>query len=229
MKILGLDKLSLVDYANYACAVIFTGGCNFRCPYCHNSGIVDKVFEPINEEEVLEFLKKRFGILDAVCVSGGEPTLQNDLIEFLAEIKSIGYKIKLDTNGTNPEKLKQIIEKNLVNYVAMDIKNSCEKYSITTGVDVPLVGNVRKSLEILKSSNIDYELRTTLVSEFHDLDDIYAMAEELSGAKRLYLQQYVDNDNCIVCGLTPIPKATAEEWRQILNKSVKEVFLRGYV
>ena len=127
MEVYGLEKLSLVDYSNYACAVIFTGGCNFRCPFCHNSGLVDKEVNPISNLEVLEFLEKRRKLLDAVCISGGEPTLQSDLIDFIKKVKNLGYKVKLDTNGTNPTMLKEIINNNLVDYIAMDIKNSFDK------------------------------------------------------------------------------------------------------
>ena len=150
MEIYGLEKLSLVDYSNYACAVIFTGGCNFRCPFCHNSGLVDKEVKPLSNIEVFEFLKKRKKLLDAVCISGGEPTLQSDLIDFIKKVKSLGYKIKLDTNGTNPTMLMEIIKENLVDYIAMDIKNSFEKYPLTIGLNTLNLDNVKKSIEIIK-------------------------------------------------------------------------------
>ena len=229
MQIFGLEKLSLVDYGAYACAVVFTGGCNFRCPFCHNSGLVEKETKEILESEVLDFLRKRFGLLDAVVVSGGEPTMQADLPEFLAKLKDMGYKVKLDTNGTNPDMLKYVIDKDLVDYVAMDIKNSFENYPKTTGLKNLNTDNIKHSLEILNSSNIDYELRTTIVKELHTTSGIEAMAKELQGAKRLYLQKFVDSDTCIASGLNPISKDIATKWVQILETSIDQVSLRGYV
>ena len=229
MRIFGLDKLSLVDYSNYACAVIFTGGCNFKCPFCHNRGLVEREYSPIHQEDVLEFLNKRFGLIYAVCVSGGEPTLERGLLDFLQEIKDIGYKVKLDTNGTNPEILQEVIDRKLVDYVAMDIKNCFDKYPITTGVKTVDINSIRKSINILMSSGIDYEFRTTLVAEFHDVDAIRIMSKELTGAKRIYLQQFVENENCIESGLSPVAKEVAEQWKSILEDTIQEVHLRGYV
>ena len=229
MRIFGLEKLSLVDYGSYACAVVFTGGCNFRCPFCHNSGLVEQETNELLESEVLDFLRKRYGLLDAVVVSGGEPTMQADLPDFLAKIKDIGYKVKLDTNGTNPDMLNYVIHKGLVDYVAMDIKNSFENYPKTTGLKNLNTDNIKHSLEILNSSNIDYELRTTIVKELHQSDDIKAMAKELKGAKKLYLQQFVDTDSCINRGLNPVSKEIASEWKEILSTTIDSVELRGYV
>ena len=130
MNILGIEKLSLVDYPNNVCAVLFTGGCNFKCPFCHNSGIVESEFKPLNNIEILDFLECRKKFLDGVCVSGGEPTLQPDLVDFIRKIKNMGYKVKLDTNGTNPNVLENLISLKLIDYVAMDIKNSLDKYSL---------------------------------------------------------------------------------------------------
>ena len=229
MKIFGLEKLSLVDYQDYACAVIFTGGCNFRCPFCHNSGLVDKSVSPINVEEVIEFLTKRKSLLDAVCISGGEPTLESGLIEFVKEIKELGYMVKLDTNGTNPEVLEQLINENLIDYVAMDYKNSSKNYPMTTGVANIDINKITKSVDILKNGKVDYEFRTTIVAEFHNEDSIRDMATELSGAKKLFLQKFVENENCISKGLTPVTKDVAEDWKNILAYNIKEVNLRGYV
>ena len=229
MKILGLEKLSLVDYGGYACSVVFTGGCNFACPFCHNAGIVMEDFEPLMFSDVMDYLRQRKGLLDAVCVSGGEPTLQPDLLDFLGELKDLGYKVKLDTNGTNPDILKKVIELKLVDYVAMDIKNCWDNYPATIGKDSSLMNNVKDSLEILKTSAIDYELRTTIVDGLHDDECINKMAKELTGAKKLYLQKFVDNQNCFARNLTPITKEKAEEWRKILSSTIVEVNLRGYV
>jgi len=229
MKIFGLEKLSLVDYGSNACAVVFTGACNFKCPFCHNGGLVNINVQQIPTEEVLSFLKKRFGLLEAVCVSGGEPTLQEDLIPFLKELKQMGYKVKLDTNGTNPQVLKDAINLGVVDYVAMDVKNCFAKYCQTAGVDNLNIQNIKKSLNILKENNVDYELRTTLVNEFHTSLDMEQMARELEGHKRIYLQKFNDSETCIKRGLSPVSKGKAEKFVEILKHTISEVNLRGYV
>ena len=167
MKIFGLEKLSMVDFEGHLCATIFTGGCNFRCPFCQNSDLVNITnLSQISEEEFFAFLQKRRGVLDSVCVSGGEPTLQPDLEEFLRKIKELGYLVKLDTNGTKPELLKELIEKSLVNYVAMDIKNSPSAYSKTAGTSEHLA-EIKTSVSLLKTNIAPYEFRTTLVAGHH--------------------------------------------------------------
>ncbi len=228
MKILGIEKMSLVDYPGQVCAVLFTGGCNFRCPFCHNSGIVNKEYNEIGEAEIFEFLNKRKGMLDAVCVSGGEPTLQSDLFEFIQKLKTMGFKVKLDTNGTNPEILKKLIDCKLLDYVAMDIKNNIDDYyPIIGGVKIDTL-KIKESINILKLGLLDYEFRTTLVKEYHKEENIKQLAEELNGARRLYLQKYVDSDGCITRGLNEISVQTAEHYKDILSKTIKDVKLRGY-
>lgn len=229
MKILGLEKLSLVDYPGNTCAVIFTGGCNFRCPFCHNSGLVLEDQEELSVLEVLSFLKKRYGLLDSVVVSGGEPTLQPDLMDFLKKLKDIGYKVKLDTNGTNPKMLKEIIDNNLVDYIAMDIKNNLDNYGDIIGLPCYKTGKVLESINILKENRVDYEFRTTLVNEYHSIENIKKMKEELLGAKRLYLQRFVDNDNCLSSGLTSVSMEDANLFKEELSKSIPSVNLRGYI
>lgn len=228
MKIYGLEKLSLVDYSGYTSAVVFTAGCNFRCPYCHNAGLVNGEVKALDYGEVIDYLKKRKGLLDAVVVSGGEPTLNHDLTDFLKLLKELGYKVKLDTNGTNPEMLKEIMEKNLVDYVAMDIKNSLAEYSKTTCVPNLNVNNIEKSINMLKNGKVDYEFRTTLVAGLHTKKSITQMATELKGAKRLFLQHFVDNGGCLTSGLEEISKQEAEEFEQNLNSFGIETKLRGY-
>lgn len=228
MKILGLEKLSLVDYPGYTCAVVFTGGCNFRCPFCHNAGLVMEDVEELSEIEVIEYLTKRHGLLDAVCVSGGEPTMQSDLISFLKKLKDIGYKVKLDTNGSNPNILKNILDNNLVDYVAMDIKNNLEDYSEIIGYKCYDSAKILESINILKENKVDYEFRTTLVKEFHELQNIQKMSEDLLGAKTLYLQRFVDNDNCIEKNLHEVPKDIAENYVDVLSTTISNVQLRGY-
>lgn len=228
MKIYGLEKMSVVDYAPYCSAVVFTGGCNFRCPFCHNGGLVEKNVTPLDENDVFDYLEKRKKLLDAVVVSGGEPTLNADLPEFVKRLKDMGFKVKLDTNGTNFDMLKNLIKKKLIDYVAMDIKNSPNKYSATAGVKKIVFENIEKSANLLKSGVIDYEFRTTLLEGFHDEESMKEMGEFLSGAEKIYLQKFVDADGVIEKGLKEVDYNTALKFKSILEKYVKNVFLRGY-
>lgn len=228
MNILGLEKLSLVDFPNCVAAVIFTGGCNFRCPFCHNAGLVEDKYQKIETSEVMDYLIARKKMLDGVVISGGEPTIQSDLVPFIKSVKEMGYKVKLDTNGTNPDVLESLVEQKLVDYVAMDIKNSLDMYSTTTGIANLNTSKVQKSLNILKKGEVDYELRTTLISNFHTRENIEKMAEELQGVKRLYLQKFVDNENCIKSGLSEVSKEVAEEFKHILENNGITTKLRGY-
>ena len=177
MEILGLEKVSFVDYEGCVCATVFTGGCNFMCPFCHNSSLVNKQSEKISEEEVLSYLSSRTKLLDAVTISGGEPTLQKDLKDFIVKVKNMGYKVKLDTNGTFPLVVKELIDNNLLDLVAMDIKTCFADYDKVTGLKVNWSDKVKETLEILRNSNVKYELRTTLVNEFHNENTIKQMAE----------------------------------------------------
>ena len=228
MRILGIEKVSMVDYPNKIATTLFTGGCNFRCPFCHNSGIVEQKYTAIDPNDIFEYLQGRKNLIDAVVISGGEPTLQPDLEEFIIKLKQLGYLIKLDTNGTNPFVLKNLLDKNLLDYVAMDIKNNFGNYSAITGVKDPKIENVKVSLSLLKNSGINYELRTTLVENFHKEDNIKKMAQELAGEKLLYLQKFVSSDNCIKQGLAEVPKTTAAHYAEILSSTIDNVFLRGY-
>lgn len=229
MIILGLDKLSLVDYPQKTSAVIFTGGCNFKCPFCHNAGIVYGREMQIPEQEIFDYLLKRKGLLDAVCISGGEPTLHSDLTELIDKIKSLGFLVKLDTNGTNPVMLESLIADGKLDYVAMDIKNGIEDYSQITGCNSEkLISNVKQSVEILLKNKVAYEFRTTLVNEFHTEKSIKEMGRLIKGAEKIYLQKFVGNDNCISQGLSIVPLETAQKYKDILSKSVKNVYLRGY-
>lgn len=227
MKILGLQKVSMVDYQDKVCAVIFLGGCNFRCPFCHNSGIVDKKYDEISQNEVFDYLESRKKLLDGVVVSGGEPTLNSELPLFIRRIKALGYSVKLDTNGTNPAMLKTLIEEKLVDYVAMDIKSSFDDYGQVAGVKVD-TSKIKESLSILRSSGVSYELRTTIVNELHQKKDIEEMSIDLAGEKLLYLQRFVDAQTVFGVGLSAVPKEQAEEFKKILEKTIKSVVLRGY-
>ena len=198
MLIAGLNKTTLLDYPGRVAATIFTGGCNFRCPFCHNAGLVltPSSAEAFSEEEVFSFLQKRKNVLGGVCITGGEPTLQEDLPEFIAKIKALGYAVKLDTNGYRPEVLKSLLDADLLDYVAMDIKNCKEKYGLTAGVGIK-IEQIRESVNILKDSQIDYEFRTTVVKEFHNREDIRRIGDWIKGCPRYYLQQFVESENII--------------------------------
>lgn len=206
MLINGLNKTTLLDYPGRVAATIFTGGCNFRCPFCHNAGLVLYPYqqEVISEEEILLFLSKRKNILKGLCISGGEPTLQRDLPDFINKVKEMGYLVKLDTNGSNPVLLLNLIKKGLLDYVAMDIKNCVEKYQLTTGIDKTFnkekafqIDQIKESVQILKTAQIDYEFRTTVVKEFHAREDLLKIADWIKGCPRYFLQQYEENDNII--------------------------------
>jgi len=228
MEILGIEKVSMVDYKDKICATIFTGGCNFRCPFCHNSGIVEKKYNYYSEDEILEYLKDRKKLLDAVVISGGEPTLQKDLARFIEEIKKLGFAVKLDTNGTNPDVLKELLEKKLLDYVAVDIKNDFASYSGITGISNPNVEGIKKSLKLLKEFGVDYELRTTLVKEFHSKENIERLSEDLKGEKLLYLQKFKLSEGVFNQSLHEVEKKEAEIYQKILSKEIKNVLLRGY-
>ena len=220
----------MVDFDGKIACTVFTGGCNFRCPFCHNAPLVvgNLKSQQIDESEVFDYLQKRKGLVDAVCVTGGEPTLQPDLCDFLAKVRSMGYATKLDTNGLRPDVLKAVLDDKLVDYVAMDVKNSPEKYAHTIGVQNVDMSKILNSIQLLKDSGIDFEFRTTLIKEFHTSDDVQKIAYLVSGAPRYFLQKYNDNDGCIAHGYTPVPKAEAESYKAFFADKVGIVSLRGY-
>lgn len=199
MIILGYNKTTLLDYPGRVAATVFTGGCNFRCPFCHNKDLLDAniSMNAIDEEYVFEHLKKRRNVLNGVCITGGEPTLQKDLEEFIHKIRNIGYEVKLDTNGSNPEVLKKLLDEKLINYVAMDIKNTYEKYAITAGTESHYIGKIRESIDILLSCEVDYEFRTTIVKELHVKEDIINITKMIKGARKYFLQGYVESPNVL--------------------------------
>jgi pyruvate formate lyase activating enzyme len=223
----GIEKLSLVDFDGYISCTLFTSGCNYRCPFCHNSPLIEE--QPsLKMEEILNYLSVRKKMLDAVVITGGEPTLHKELPSVLKQIKDLGYIIKLDTNGTNPKMLKELIDKKLIDYVAMDIKASSNCYSLVTGVINPFLDNIKESINILKTSNINFEFRTTLVKEFHSLDSINEMKELVSGSKKLYLQKFVLRDTCLNQKLHEVDLETAKCYKSILEEVVEKVSFRGY-
>lgn len=226
----GLEKLSLVDYDNKVSCILFKQGCNFRCPFCHNSSLVTHLKEntEIPFEEILTYLRKRKGVLDAVVISGGEPTLDLKLKDEIRKIKEIGYLIKLDTNGTHPEVIMDLLENHLLDYIAMDIKNSFEKYPPTIGVDNYEKEKILQSIDLIISSKIDYEFRTTLIEEFHSLEDMNKIGEIIKGAKKFYLQKFIDHETNIEQGLHSVTKENALIYKSVLSKYVELVELRGY-
>lgn len=200
MNIQGFAKTSLLDYPGHIAADVFTAGCNFRCPFCHNSDLVLAPSVEYSEEEVLDTLRKRKGILEGVCITGGEPTLQPDLLDFMGKIREFGYKIKLDTNGYRPDVLRAVLNEGLADYVAMDIKNSLPKYPLTAGITNFHTENILESIELLKECSIDYEFRTTVVRELHTEEDLIEVAHMLEGCKQYFLQSFKDSGNILTDG-----------------------------
>lgn len=234
MKILGFEKLSLVDFEDKLGCTIFLGGCNFRCHFCHNKPLVIN-FEMANEisfEEILEYLKTRKGKIEAVCITGGEPTLAKDLKEKLLEIKKMGFFVKLDTNGTNFKIVKELLESKIVDYIAMDIKNSPNEYIKTIGINEFNATNyfeeISKCVNYLINNNYNYEFRTTLVEEFFNEKSINELGMFIKGAKRLYLQKFYDNENCFTNNLHEVSLERAILYKDILKKYVNDVKLRSY-
>jgi len=229
MKIGGFQKTTLLDYPEHVSAIIWTVGCNFRCPFCYNTGLVYEESDLFSEDEILSFLDKRKGFLEALTISGGEPFLQKDLKEFCKKVKKLGYKIKIDTNGTFPEKLKEMIDEKLVDYVAMDVKAPKEKYEKLSGVKTD-IEKIDKSIEILQNSDIDYEFKTTVVPEFLIDKDIQEIAQWIKGSKKYFLQQF-KNDIPVVSSDLANFKPYPEEYLENILKEVKPYFskckLRG--
>lgn len=229
MKFYGMQKMTLLDYPGYVACTLFTGGCNFRCPFCHNALLVLDLDEnyTISEEEVLAFLKKRQGLLDGVCVTGGEPLINKDIGDFLSKVKELGFKIKLDTNGTNPALLKELVSQNLVDYVAVDIKNSPEKYAETVGLKSFDMSTINETVNFLMSGCVDYEFRTTVTKQFHTEKSMEEAARFIRGAKRYFLQNFVDSGNLIGSGITGQSKEEMEKLLAVVKKYVPDSCLRG--
>ena len=229
MKFYGMQKMTLLDYPGYVACTLFTGGCNFRCPFCHNALLVLDLDEnyTIPEEEVLAFLKKRQGLLDGVCVTGGEPLINKDIGDFLTRVKELGFKIKLDTNGTNPALLKELVSQNLVDYVAVDIKNSPEKYAETVGLKSFDMSTINETVNFLMTGCVDYEFRTTVTKQFHTEKSMEEAARFIRGAKRYFLQNFVDSGNLIGSGITGQSKEEMEKLLTVVKKYVPDSCLRG--
>ena len=229
MKIIGFQKTTLLDFPGKVAATVFTPGCNFRCPYCHNGDILvpGEDIEPFSEEEVLLTLKKRSGVLDGVAITGGEPTLQPDLPEFIRKIRTLGLLVKLDTNGTNPGMLRGLIDEGLLDYVAMDIKQCSEKYNEVACQKVSDLDKIKKSVSLLLEGRVDYEFRTTVADNLMSTGDFQGIGQWIKGAKAYYLQQYKDSDFVLDHNCKVPSKETLESYVNLLKDYVPNTQIRG--
>ena len=229
MNINGLQKLTLLDYPGRVACTVFLAGCNMRCPWCHNSEFIEQDAEVVmTDDELIKFLKGRTGILDGVAITGGEPLFRRDIQDLLKKIKDLGYSIKLDTNGSFPDRLKEITDAGLVDYIAMDIKNDPPRYGITVGFpgEYDLTA-IKKSIRIIMESGIDYEFRTTVVKELHDEDSFRGIGELIKGAGKYFLQCFVDRDTVIYSGLSAPSKEDLERYAKVMKDYVESVDIRG--
>ena len=226
MKIAGYEKLSLQDFPNQISCIIFTQGCNIRCPFCQNSTLIPMDSNNlVSEKEIFNYLNLRKNIISGVTISGGEPTLQLDLESFIDKVKKMGLKIKIDTNGLNPKLLEKLIDSKKIDYVAMDIKNSLNKYSLTSGVVKINMQNILNSIELLKKGKVDYEFRTTIINEFHTLQDIFEIIK-LIGNSKYYLQNFKNSEYVLDKNLTSFTEEKLVLWNEIL-KDYPNVYIRG--
>lgn len=237
MKIHGLQKMTLLDFPGHVACTVFLGGCDLRCPFCHNYELATGKVPPVLEEdELFAFLAKRKGLLDGVAITGGEPCLHRDLPDFMSRIRQMGFAVKFDTNGTHPEMLREVLAGELADYVAMDVKNSPAKYALTAGMnreadprftDPPIVRAVGESIRILMESGADYEFRTTVVDELHKEEDFEDIGRWIEGAKRYFLQCFTDRDTVPYGGLHAPSKAKLEACAAIARRYVRDVQIRG--
>ena len=228
MKIHGLQKMTLLDFPGRVACTVFFGGCDMRCPFCHNAELLDGTAPAImDDEELLAFLKKRQGLLDGVAFTGGEPLLQKDLPELTAKIRDLGYPVKLDTNGMHPERLELMMKKGLVQYVAMDIKNGPERYAETAGLPEIDLAPVRESVSLLMNGETDYEFRTTVVAELHDDRSFEQIGQWIKGVRHYYLQKFTDRDTVPFEGLHAPTDEQMRKWAEKLRPDIPAVELRG--
>lgn len=228
MIIHGLQKMTLLDYPGRVACTVFFGGCDMRCPFCHNAELLDGKAPPVmNDDELLSFLKKRQGLLDGVAITGGEPTLQKDLPDMARRIRELGYDIKLDTNGLHPDVLGRMIREGLVQYVAMDIKNSQERYADTAGLKEMDLAPVRESVSLLMEGRTEYEFRTTVVAELHDDRSFSGIGKWIKGAAHYYLQKFTDRETVPFEGLHAPTDDQMRKWAEMLRPDIPAVELRG--
>lgn len=229
MKLCGLQKTTLLDFPGHVAATIFLGGCNFRCPFCHNSGLIGSEAESLFcEEEILDFLRKRKGILEGVCITGGEPTMAENLEPFIRKIRNLGYLIKLDTNGYRPAVLKSLVLSGLLDYVAMDIKAGRENYSKAAGVKNLKIKDIEESAAFLLEQTVPFEFRTTAVKGIHRLPDFIDISKWLAGCPHYYLQNYVDSDQVLCPGFQPFSMEELNQFLHILKPFIPNTQLRGF-
>lgn len=229
MRIQGLQKLTLLDFPGKVACTVFTAGCNFRCPFCHNATLVLNPSKEadLTEEAFFSFLKKRRGVLEGVCITGGEPLLQLDIREFIERIKSMGYAVKLDTNGSFPEKMIWLVEHHLIDYVAMDIKNTPETYALTAGIDALDMESVMRSVSYLKEGHVPYEFRTTVLKHYHCSESFEKIGQWIHGAEKYALQKFVDSGDLIGKQIRGCSEAEMREFLQIARKYIPNAELRG--
>ena len=228
MLIHGLQKMTLLDYPNHVACTVFFGGCDFRCPYCHNFELVDGTMAPImDDEEFFAFLGKRQGLLDGVAITGGEPLLNRNLPDFIRRIRKLGFAVKLDTNGNHPGELKALLDEGLIDYVAMDVKNSLPRYGETIGVKDFDTAGISESIRVIMGSDTDYEFRTTVVKELHDESSFEAIGKMISGAKHYYLQAFVERDTVPDKNLSSPDPEDMERYLETVKKYVPNAELRG--
>ena len=230
MTIKGLQKTTLLDYPEKLACTIFTAGCNFRCPFCHNASLVLRAgeVEEIPEKDLLSYLEKRGGLLDGACITGGEPLLNPDIEELIVKIRGYGLLVKLDTNGAFPDRLESLLDKGLIDYVAMDVKNSDGKYGETVGLSESFdISSVNRSIDIIMKKAPDYEFRTTVVRELHELEDLLSIARKLNGAKKYFLQKYVDSGDVLACGYSAYEDAEMIELYESVREILPVTILRG--
>lgn len=227
MNIIGLQKMTLLDYPGYVACTVFLQGCNFKCPFCYNSSLIKSDNDNlIPLDEFFAFLDKRKNLLDGVAITGGEPLMNKEIKTFIKQIKDKGFLIKLDTNGSYPEVLEELLQENLIDYVAMDIKNTYEKYSITTNSNVDLK-KIQKSVSILLNSSINYEFRTTVVKEFHTIEDFKIIGENIKGAKNYFLQSYQDKESVLDRSLHPLSYDELQSCLKVVKQYVLNASIRG--
>ena len=228
MNLQGIQKMTLLDYPGKLACTLFFGGCTLRCPYCHNAPLVTGPFAaPIPRAELLAFLNGRRGLLDGVCLSGGEPLLQAELPALLEEIRALGFAVKLDTSGVCPGQLKELVSRDLVDYVAMDVKNAPARYGEAVGIPEFALAPVEESVSFLLSGAVDYEFRTTVVAELHDRESMARLGQWISGARRYFLQCYTQRDSVLVPGLHPPARDQMEDYLKIVRDYIPNSALRG--
>lgn len=229
MKIHGLQKMTLLDFPGQVACTVFLGGCDFRCPFCHNWDILDPSTPVIMEdEEFFKFLNSRKGLLDGVAITGGEPLVREGIPEFIEKIRELGFNIKLDTNGNHPALLKKLVADGLIDYVAIDVKNSPARYGETIGIPNFDVSKVDESIRFLLEGNVDYEFRTTVVKQFHDSESFVEISKWINGASHYYLQGFVDRETVPYSGLEAYSEEEMKDFLEIVKPHVKSINIRGF-